>query len=129
MASAAAPEPKTAGETADPRSRGTLPWLARLPTGAKLFILLSLCLLPLALIAIAAILQTTRLTDAEARARLRVTSTESARAIAVELSGDLRALQAAAEALAYNGLVLSWPEIVRLARERATPTAEQAELF
>ena len=33
----------------------------------------------------------------------------------------------AAEALAYNGLVQSWPEIIRLARSEATP--EQAELF
>ena len=106
MAAAASPDPDKTGERADsdadPSSRTTLPWLARLPTGAKLFLLLSLCLLPLALIAIAAILQTTRLTDAEARARLRVTSTESARAIAIELSGDIRALQAAAEALAAN---------------------------
>ena len=76
-----------------------MPWLARLPTGAKLFLILSLCLLPLALIAMAATLQTTRLVDAEARARLRVTSAESARAIAIELAGDMRALQAAAESL------------------------------
>ena len=33
----------------------------------------------------------------------------------------------AAEALAYNGLVQSWPEISRLARSEATP--EQADLF
>ena len=33
----------------------------------------------------------------------------------------------AAEALAYNGLVQSWPEVSRLARSDATP--EQAELF
>ena len=33
----------------------------------------------------------------------------------------------AAEALAYNGLVQSWPEISRLARSEATP--KQAELF
>ena len=33
----------------------------------------------------------------------------------------------AAEALAYNGLVQSWPEIIRLARSEATP--EQADLF
>ena len=33
----------------------------------------------------------------------------------------------APEALAYNGLVQSWPEITRLARAEATP--EQAELF
>jgi putative DNA methylase len=33
------------------------------------------------------------------------------------------------EALGYNGLVQSWPEIVRLARERDTPRAEQVGLF
>jgi putative DNA methylase len=35
----------------------------------------------------------------------------------------------AAEALAYNGLVQSWPEIVRLAREGGKPRAEQGGLF
>jgi putative DNA methylase len=35
----------------------------------------------------------------------------------------------AAEALAYNGLVQSWPEIVRLAREGGKPTVEQGGLF
>ena len=83
----------------DPMRLVTLPWLVRLPTGAKLFLIVSICLLPLALIAMAATLQTTRLADAEARARLRVASTESARAIAIELVGDMRALQAAATAL------------------------------
>ena len=76
-----------------------VPWVARLPTGAKLFLILSICLLPLALIAMAATLQTTRLADAEARARLRVTSTESAHAIAIELVGDMNALRVAARAL------------------------------
>lgn len=35
----------------------------------------------------------------------------------------------AAEALAYNGLVQSWPEIARLAREGGKPRPEQAGLF
>jgi putative DNA methylase len=35
----------------------------------------------------------------------------------------------AADALAYNGLVQSWPEIARLAREGGTPKAEQGALF
>ena len=35
----------------------------------------------------------------------------------------------AAEALSYNGLVQSWPEITRLAREGGKPQAEQAQLF
>ncbi len=33
------------------------------------------------------------------------------------------------DALAYNGLVQSWPEIARLAREGGTPKAEQGALF
>ena len=93
---ASSPAPSRAGEG---RAAAAVPWLARMPTGAKLFFILSICLLPLALIAVAATLQTTRLADAEARARLRVTSTESARAIAIELVGDMTALHAAAEAL------------------------------
>ncbi|WP_443217619.1 sensor histidine kinase [Sphingomonas sp. MMO-176] len=73
--------------------------LSRLPTGAKLFITLSIALLLLALIAIAATLQTGRVADAEVRARLRIAATESARNIAIELIGDTTALQVAVEAL------------------------------
>jgi len=35
----------------------------------------------------------------------------------------------APEALAYNGLIQSWPEITRLAREGGPPRAAQAGLF
>ena len=35
----------------------------------------------------------------------------------------------AAEALADNGLVLSWPEITRLASESGNPKIEQGGLF
>ena len=35
----------------------------------------------------------------------------------------------AAEALSYNGLVQSWPEITRLAREGGKPRTEQAQMF
>jgi putative DNA methylase len=35
----------------------------------------------------------------------------------------------AAEALAYNGLVQSWPEIVRLSREGGKLRTEQRALF
>lgn len=76
--------------------------LGGLPTGTKLFLILIVGLLPLALIAVVATLQTTRLADAEARARLRIASTESAHAIAVELVGDMTALSAAADALAHD---------------------------
>ncbi len=73
--------------------------LSRLPTGAKLLLVLSAALLPLALIAIFATLQTTRLTDSEARSRLRIAATESARSIAIELVGDMTALRVAVNAL------------------------------
>jgi two-component system, sensor histidine kinase PdtaS len=51
--------------------------LARMPTGAKVFLYLILCLLPLALIALFTTLQSARHADTEARARLRVAASES----------------------------------------------------
>ena len=73
--------------------------MARLPTGTKVFLILSAALLPLALIAFFATLQTTRTADLEARARLRVAAAESSRALAIELIGDLTALRVALGAL------------------------------
>lgn len=35
----------------------------------------------------------------------------------------------AAEALSYNGLVQSWPEITRLGREGDKPRTRQAQMF
>jgi putative DNA methylase len=53
--------------------------------------------------------------------------------VARELAYRLYALcerkKRAAEALAYNGLVQSWPEITRLAREGGRPQAQQTGLF
>ncbi len=77
--------------------------LSRLPTGAKLFLILSAALLPLALIAIVATLQTSRVADAAARARLRVAATESARSIAIELIGDMNALRSSLVTLGRRG--------------------------
>ena len=54
---------------------------------------------------------------------------EIARELAYRLYTVCERKKRAAEALAYNGLVQSWPEIVRLARERDTPTTEQGGLF
>nr|WP_170841970.1 histidine kinase dimerization/phosphoacceptor domain -containing protein [Sphingomonas gellani] len=76
--------------------------VARLPTGIKIFLIISTALLPLALIAMVATLQITRLADAETRARLRVATDESARAIAIELGGDMSALRVAVAALAAD---------------------------
>ena len=73
--------------------------LARVPTGAKLFLILSAALLPLALIGVFATLQMTRTTDEDVRSRLRVTANESAHALAIELAGDMTALRVAVQAL------------------------------
>jgi putative DNA methylase len=54
---------------------------------------------------------------------------EIARELAYRLYTLCERKKHAAEALAYNGLVQSWPEIARLAREGGRPKAEQATLF
>jgi len=72
---------------------------ARMPTGAKVFLILSAALLPLAIIAFFASLRTTQIADDGARAALRVASAESARKIAIELIGDMTALRVALNAL------------------------------
>jgi putative DNA methylase len=53
---------------------------------------------------------------------------EIARELAYRLYTLCERKKRAAEALAYNGLVQSWPEIVRLAREEATTAPTQASL-
>ncbi|MDQ0252547.1 two-component sensor histidine kinase [Sphingomonas kyeonggiensis] len=75
--------------------------LGAMPTGAKVFLYLIICLLPLALIALFTTLQSTRNADTEARARLRVAASESTdilRDLLVnhvgQLSGALDALEA-----------------------------------
>ena len=52
---------------------------------------------------------------------------ETARELAYRLYTLCERKKRAAEALAYNTLVQSWPELIRLAQER--PTARQAELI
>lgn len=54
---------------------------------------------------------------------------EIARELAYRLYTLCERKKRAAEALAYNSLVQSWPEITRLAREGGKPQAEQAQLF
>jgi len=73
--------------------------IARMPTGAKVFLILSAGLLPLALIAFFASLQTTRLADQEVRGRLRLASAESARALRSEIAWELRELRGALPAV------------------------------
>ena len=57
------------------------------------------------------------------------TKAETARELAYRLYTVCERKKRAAEALSYNALVQSWPEIARLAREGGGPGAEQAELF
>ena len=54
---------------------------------------------------------------------------EVARELAYRLYTVCERKKRAAEALSYNGLVQSWPEITRLVREGGKPQAEQAQLF
>jgi putative DNA methylase len=54
---------------------------------------------------------------------------EAARELAYRLYTISERKKRAVEALSYNGLVQSWPEITRLAREGGKPRAEQASLL
>ncbi len=54
---------------------------------------------------------------------------EIARELAYRLYALCERKKRAAEALSYNGLVQSWPEIIRLAREGSRPTTAQGALF
>ena len=71
----------------------------RWPTGAKLFLSLSLALLPLAVIATLATWQTARIFNEEALVRLRTATVASGRALDAELVGDMTALATATAAL------------------------------
>ncbi|MET3825705.1 two-component sensor histidine kinase [Sphingomonas sp. PvP055] len=73
--------------------------LDRVPTGAKVFLILSAALLPLAIIAFFATLRTAELADEATRAQMRLTTTESARKLAIELIGDMTALRVSLNAL------------------------------
>lgn len=85
---------------AEPEPQHPRRWrFASLPTGAKLFLILTAALMPLALIALLAAMQSNRIADAETRARLRVAASESARALGIELVGDMTAIRVALNAL------------------------------
>lgn len=77
-------------------------WLSQLPTGARVFLILGGALLPLALLAFLATVQTTRIADVEVRAQLRVALAESNRSIAAEFLGDMAALRTSVIALAAD---------------------------
>jgi two-component sensor histidine kinase len=76
--------------------------LARIPTGAKIFLILSAALLPLAIIAFFSTLTTTRQAGEEARSQLRVAAQESSRNLAIELVGDMTALSSTMKTLAAD---------------------------
>ena len=77
-------------------------------TGVKMFLILTLALLPLGLIALIASLQAIRTADLEKEALLRVAVTQSARKLTADLASDRTALMLTANAfaagLADNGL-------------------------
>ena len=54
---------------------------------------------------------------------------ETARELCYRLYTMCERKKRTTEALSYNALVQSWPEITRLAREGGGPQEEQAELF
>ncbi len=54
---------------------------------------------------------------------------ESARELAYRLYVISERNNRAADALSYNSLVQSWPEIIRLAREITGPPNEQSSMF
>lgn len=75
------------------------PRLAHLSTGFKLFLTLSLALLPLGLIAFFATLQSSRTADLENQAQMRIALTESSRKLAATIASDVSAIRVAMEAL------------------------------
>ncbi|MCJ8159569.1 histidine kinase, partial [Sphingomonas sp. LaA6.9] len=76
------------------------PRLANLSTGFKLFLILSLALLPLGLIAFFATLQSSRTADLENQAQMRIALAESTRKLAATMASDISATRVALEALA-----------------------------
>jgi putative DNA methylase len=57
------------------------------------------------------------------------TKAEVARELAYRLYTMCERKKRTQEALSYNGLVQSWPEITRLSREGGTPRTQQAKMF
>lgn len=83
----------------DRRRNGLWSRAARLPTGAKLFIILVVVLALPATISVLATLQINRTADDQSRAQLGVALHESARSLSIELIGDMTALRVALNAL------------------------------
>lgn len=90
----------TTGAPVTPTTLGAR--IARIPTGAKIFLTLILALLPLAIIAFFASLSASRQAGEEAKSQLRVAASESSHNLAIELVGDMTALTSAMNALAAD---------------------------
>jgi two-component sensor histidine kinase len=73
-------------------------------TGIKMFLILTLALLPLGVIALVASLQAIRTTDLEKEALLRVAVTQSARKLSTDLASDRTALMLTANSFAAKGI-------------------------
>lgn len=96
------PAPTTGQVTPSRKSRSGL-WAA-MPffhsTGFRMFLILTLALLPLGLVALVASLQAIRTADLEKEALLRIAVTQSARKLTADLASDRAALQLTVNALA-----------------------------
>lgn len=75
----------------------------RLSTGIKMFLILTLALLPLGLIALFASLQAGRTADLEKAALLNIAANESARNLVAEFAADRAALRLVADSLSAGG--------------------------
>lgn len=73
--------------------------ISRLSTGFKLFTALSLALLPLAMIAFFATLQSSRTADLEKQAQMRIALNESSRKLSATIASDISAIRVAMEAI------------------------------
>lgn len=87
-----------------PRDDGAAPpslagRFSRISTGFKMFVVLSIALLPLGLIAFFASAQSSRTADFERRAIVRIALTESARTLGAEIAADISALQQATDSI------------------------------
>lgn len=76
------------------------PW--RISTGFKLFVILSIALLPLGLIAFMASVQSNRTADLERQSIVRISLTESARRLSAEIAADISTLERATAAFQAN---------------------------
>lgn len=80
--------------------KNLLPRFSSLSTGFKLFLILSLALLPLGLIAFLATVQSSRTADLENAAQMRIALDESSRKLGSTFAADISTVRGAMEALA-----------------------------